>query len=73
MAILTAAMRARGADSLTAVQRAMAIIARAIQGQATTIAYERIFQVVAVLVLCTLPLTLLLKRPTGAMSMGGGH
>jgi DHA2 family multidrug resistance protein len=73
MAMLTAAMRARGADSLTAVQQAVALIARTIQGQAMTIAYERIFQVVAMMVLCTLPLVLLLKRPKGAMQMGGGH
>lgn len=73
MAALTAAMRARGADSATAVQRAVSLIARSIRGQATMLAYEHIFQVVAIMVLCIIPLVFLLKRPKSGISMGGGH
>jgi len=67
---LTRGMMARGADAGTAHQRALQIIDGQIRGQASVIAYGRIYVLAAILILALIPLLLLVRRTRGA---GGGH
>jgi MFS transporter, DHA2 family, multidrug resistance protein len=60
---MTRAFMARGADYWTATQRAIATISMRIQMQAAVLAFEQIFRLVAVLIICTIPLVLILRRP----------
>jgi len=64
--ILTRAMIARGADSWTARQRAFGIIDREVMGQASVIAYSRIYVISAALILALIPLLLLVRHTRGA-------
>jgi MFS transporter, DHA2 family, multidrug resistance protein len=68
--MLTRGMMARGADAATAHQRALQIIDSQIRGQASVIAYGRIYVLAALLILVLIPLLLLVRRTSGA---GGGH
>jgi len=67
---LTRGMMARGADAGTAHQRALQIIDGQIRGQASVIAYGRIYVLAAILILALIPLLLLVRQTRGA---GGGH
>jgi DHA2 family multidrug resistance protein len=67
---LTRAMMARGADYWTARQRAYALLDREILGQASVIAYGRIYVLAAILILLLIPLLLLVRKPRGA---AGSH
>jgi DHA2 family multidrug resistance protein len=67
---LAAGMMARGADPWTAKQRALALMDRQLFGQASVIAYGKIYVISALLVLALIPLLLLVRQTKGA---GGGH
>jgi DHA2 family multidrug resistance protein len=67
---LTRAMVARGADYWTARQRAYALLDREILGQASVIAYGRIYVLAAILILLLIPLLLLVRTTRGA---AGSH
>jgi MFS transporter, DHA2 family, multidrug resistance protein len=64
--MLTKAMVARGADGWTARQRALSLLDRELMGQASVIAYSRIYVLSAVLILALIPLLLLVRHTRGA-------
>jgi DHA2 family multidrug resistance protein len=64
--MLTRAMIARGADAFTARARALEILDRQLMGQASVIAYSRIYVLSAVLILALIPLLLLVRQTKGA-------
>jgi MFS transporter, DHA2 family, multidrug resistance protein len=64
--MLTRAMIARGADSWTARERALSILDRELMGQASVIAYSRIYVLSAVLILALIPLLVLVRHTRGA-------
>jgi MFS transporter, DHA2 family, multidrug resistance protein len=64
--MLTRAMVARGADAWTARQRAISILDRELMGQASVIAYSRIYVLSAVLILALIPLLVLVRHTRGA-------
>jgi DHA2 family multidrug resistance protein len=64
--MLTRAMIARGADAWTARQRALSILDRELMGQASVIAYSRIYVLSAVLILALIPLLALVRHTRGA-------
>jgi DHA2 family multidrug resistance protein len=67
---LTAGMMARGADAWTAKQRALTLLDRQLVGQASVLAYSRIYMLSALLILCLIPLLALVRQTKGA---GGSH
>ena len=66
---LTQGFIARGADAMTAHQRALAVIDGQLMGQASVIAYSRVYVLSALLILALIPLLLLVRKAKG----GGGH
>jgi DHA2 family multidrug resistance protein len=70
--MLTRAMMARGADAWTARQRALTLLDRQLFGQASVLAYSRIYILAAGLILLLIPL-LLLVRETKSAGGGGSH
>ncbi|HEV7991397.1 MAG TPA: DHA2 family efflux MFS transporter permease subunit [Gemmatimonadaceae bacterium] len=68
--MLTRGMMARGADQWTAHQRALMLVDRQLFGQASVIAYGRIYMIAAGLILLLIPLLLLVRQTKGA---GGDH
>ncbi|HET9986057.1 MAG TPA: DHA2 family efflux MFS transporter permease subunit [Longimicrobiales bacterium] len=66
--MMTRGFMAQSPDSATAAQRALATLARMVQAQAMTLTFEQIFRLVGIIILITIPLTFLLKRPAA----GGG-
>jgi DHA2 family multidrug resistance protein len=64
--MLTRAMIARGADAFTARARALEILDRQLMGQASVIAYSRIYVLSAALILALIPLLLLVRHTKGA-------
>ena len=68
--MLTKGMMARGADAWTAKQRALAILDRQLIGQASVMAYSKIYVLSALLILFLIPLLLLVRQTRGS---GGGH
>jgi len=64
--MLTRAMIARGADAFTARARALEILDRQLMGQASVIAYSRIYVLSAGLILALIPLLLLVRQTKGA-------
>jgi Major Facilitator Superfamily. len=63
--ILTRGMMARGADQWTAHQRALLLLDRQLFGQASVIAYGKIYTIAAGLILLLIPLLLLVRQPRG--------
>ena len=63
-------MIAKGADPWTAKQRALAILDRQLLGQASVLAYSKIYMLSAVLILSLIPLLLLVRQTKAA---GGAH
>ena len=59
---LTRGMMASGADRWTAHQRALALVDRELFGQASVLAYSRIYTVAAGLILLLIPLLLLVRQ-----------
>jgi DHA2 family multidrug resistance protein len=62
----TRAMIARGADPWTAKARALSLMDRQLMGQASVIAYSRIYVLSAALILALIPLLLLVRQTKGA-------
>jgi DHA2 family multidrug resistance protein len=60
---MTRAMMMGGADAFTARQRALSILDRQILGQASVIAYGKIYVIAALLMLMLIPLLALVRRP----------
>ncbi len=67
---LTRGMMARGADLATARARAYQLINGELVGQASVIAYSRVYILSAVIILAIIPLLVLVRQTRGA---GGGH
>jgi DHA2 family multidrug resistance protein len=67
---LTHGMIARGANAWTARQQALRILDGQLVGQASVIAYSRIYVLAAMLILLLIPLLLLVRQTKGA---GGSH
>jgi DHA2 family multidrug resistance protein len=67
---MTGGMMARGTDAWTAHQRALTILDNQLVGQASILAYSRIYVLSALLILVLIPLLLLVRETKGA---GGGH
>jgi len=63
--MLTHAMIARGADAWTARAQALSILERELMGQASVIAYSRIYVLSAVLILALIPLLVLVRHTRG--------
>ena len=55
----------RGVDAATAHQRALAVLDRQIAGQANVLAFGKIYLLSGIILLISVPLVMLLKRPTG--------
>jgi DHA2 family multidrug resistance protein len=70
--MLTRGMMARGADMNTARARALEILDRELMGQASVVAYSRIYVLSAALILGLIPLLLLVRQTRGAAA-GGQH
>ena len=66
--MLTRGLIARGADAWTARSRALEIIDRELMGQASVVAYSRIYVLSATLILALIPLLLLVRHTRGAAS-----
>ena len=60
--MLTRGMMARGADAWTARQQALTLLDRQLFGQASVIAYSRIYTIAAGLILLLIPLLLLVRQ-----------
>ena len=67
---LTQGMMARGADAWTARARAYRLLEAQVMGQASVIAYSRVYILSAVIILAIIPLLVLVRKTRGA---GGGH
>jgi DHA2 family multidrug resistance protein len=67
---MTGAMMSRGADAWTARERALTILDHQLVGQASVIAYSRIYVLSAVLMLTLIPLLVLVRQTKGS---GGSH
>jgi DHA2 family multidrug resistance protein len=67
---LTRGMMARGADMWAARREALTILDRQLTGQASVIAYSRIYMLSAILILALIPLLVLVRQTKGA---GGDH
>jgi DHA2 family multidrug resistance protein len=67
--MLTRGMVARGADQWTARQRALELLDRELMGQASVIAYSRIYVLSAVLILALIPLLVLIRHTRGTTSV----
>jgi DHA2 family multidrug resistance protein len=68
--MLTRGMMARGVDALTARARAYQLIERQLMGQASVIAYSRVYVLSAVIILAIIPMLVLVRQTRGA---GGSH
>lgn len=68
IAALTQGFMATSLDSATASARAMIAINHSLNAQASLLAYEQIFRLVGIIVLCSIPLILLLDRPHGKVA-----
>ena len=64
--MLTRGLVARGVDPWTARGRALEILDRELMGQASVIAYSRIYVLSAVLILALIPLLILIRQTKGA-------
>ena len=71
--MLTRGMMARGADLATVHQRALALIDREILGQASVLAYSRIYVLAALLILALIPLLVLVRQTQGAAAGASVH
>jgi len=67
---LTQGMMARGADAWTAKDRAYRLVEAQVLGQASIIAYSRVYILSALIILAIIPLLVLVRKTRGA---GGGH
>ncbi|GAC1652443.1 MAG: DHA2 family efflux MFS transporter permease subunit [Gemmatimonadaceae bacterium] len=65
LAAMTRAFIAKGFDPLTAQRKGYAVLDRLVQGQSLALAFADVFRSVAVIMLLSIPLVFLLKRPSG--------
>jgi len=68
--MLAHGLMARGADAWSAQRQALAIVDRQLMGQASVIAYSRVYVLSALIILLLIPLLLLVRK---TRSVGGGH
>ena len=68
--MLTRGMVSRGADAWTAKARAYQLLEAQVLGQASVIAYSRVYMLSAVIILAIIPMLVLVRKTRGA---GGGH
>jgi DHA2 family multidrug resistance protein len=68
--MLTRGMMARGADFFTAKRQALALIDQQLMGQASVLAYGKIYVLSAMIILVLVPLLLLVRKTKGS---GGAH
>ncbi|MDQ6886701.1 MAG: DHA2 family efflux MFS transporter permease subunit [Gemmatimonadota bacterium] len=73
LGILVRGFVARGADAITAKQRALAVIDHQIAGQASVLAFSRIYLISGMVLIAGLPLLLLFKTGKGRGSLGPVH
>jgi DHA2 family multidrug resistance protein len=66
LASMTARLRSTSPDDFTAARRALALLDRRVETQAQMLAYRDAFAFLGMIVLGSLPLVLLLRRPTTA-------
>ncbi len=59
--MVTAGMRAAGADAFTAAQRALAVLDGIVSQQAAVLAYNHVFELITLLFVISVPLVLFLK------------
>ncbi|MDQ6830765.1 MAG: DHA2 family efflux MFS transporter permease subunit, partial [Gemmatimonadota bacterium] len=71
--MMTRAMMAKGADAATARGQALAILDRQVLGQASVIAYGRIYVLSAILVLAIVPLLVLVRKTARSGGGDAGH
>ena len=65
---------AQGYDAVTATQKALALAYQAMQAQASTLSFENSFWIMALVVLCLVPLPFLMRRPRpGERQPSMGH
>jgi DHA2 family multidrug resistance protein len=62
-------MIGRGADAWTARRQALSLLDRELMGQASVIAYSRIYVLSAALILALIPLLLLVRHKRGGTSV----
>ena len=67
---LTRGMIARGADAWTARARAYRLLEAQVTGQASVIAYSRVYVLSAAIILAIIPMLVLVRQTRGA---GGSH
>ena len=67
---LTRGMMAQGADAWTARARAYRLLEAQVMGQASVIAYSRVYVLSAVIILAIIPMLVLVRKTRGA---GGSH
>ena len=65
--MLTRGLMSRGADAWTARARALEILDRELMGQASVVAYSRIYVLSAVITLALIPLLVLIRHTKGAV------
>ena len=71
---MTRAFRAVSPDSMTAARRALGALDHQVQAQAQMLAYRDVFALLGVVVLVSLPLVLLLRRPApGGSTQSAAH
>lgn len=70
---ITRALMTRGADAVTAKQRALAIMDAQVTAQASVLAFSKIYLVSGIALLCALPLLLLFKTGRARGSVGAAH
>lgn len=71
LAGITQGLIAKGADAYTATQEALGMLSNVVQRQATMLAFRDIFLLVGVLIVLSIPLIALLRRPgAGHVSLG---
>ena len=68
--MLTRGMMGRGVDAVTARARAYRLIEGQLMGQASVIAYSRVYVLSAIIILAIIPMLLLVRQTRGA---GGSH
>jgi MFS transporter, DHA2 family, multidrug resistance protein len=65
---MAAVARGHGADPYTAMHKAQGMLNNMVNAQALMLTFNQIFKLVAIIVLCIMPLILLQRRPTGGAS-----
>jgi DHA2 family multidrug resistance protein len=73
LAQLAAGMQARGADAVSAMQRARAMLDGSVSVQAAVMSFGDIFYIVGIIIICTLPLIALLSSGKGAKPPADVH